>query len=141
MTDGTGFLSDAVIEENIKVTNNLLSSTGIQLNVVSTNRVTSDSWYMSKWDSTKQNAMESQYKEGGLNTLNVYYKAAIMGNERFCGYANMAEDAVWMGTRDGVVIDSGCTGGIDKTTLAHEVGKLMKDFTSFTPYCASLTII
>ncbi|GAX27963.1 hypothetical protein FisN_32Lh016 [Fistulifera solaris] len=136
MTDGTGFLSDAVLKENIRVTNKLLSSTGFQLNVVLTNRVTSDSWYMSNWDSPEQNAMERQYKEGGLNTLNVYYKAAILGNERFCGYANSAENAVSMGTRDGVVIDSGCTGGIDETTLAHEVGHWMNLLHTFDGGCS-----
>jgi hypothetical protein len=123
MTDGTGFLSDTVLAKSINEANDLLSSTGFQLNVISTNRVTSNSWYMSKWDSDEQNAKESQYKQGGLDTLNIYYKAAIMGDDRFCGYANMAEDAVWAGSKDGVVMDSGCAA--DATVLAHEVGKLM----------------
>ncbi len=123
MTNGTGFLSDAVLEENVASANKHLSSTGFRLNLISTNRVTSDSWYVSKWNTDEQKAMESQYKQGGPNTLNIYYKAAIIGNDRYCGYANLAEYAISMGTQDGIVMDSNCATA--DSVLAHEVGKFI----------------
>jgi hypothetical protein len=61
MSDGTGFLSDAVLEQSVVSANKHLLSTGFQLNLISMNRVTSDIWYMSKWNSDEQKARESQY--------------------------------------------------------------------------------
>ena len=120
MTDGTGFLTNAVLKENIKLTNELLLPTGFQLNVISTNRITHDLWYISEADSQVQNDMEIQYAEGGLDTLNIYYKAAMADGERICGYANSADDAPFAGNHDNIVMDTGCA--IRKVILAHEFG-------------------
>lgn len=110
--------------KNIEDTNGLLLSTGFQLIVTSVNRVTNDEWYMAADNATELLDMYDQLKTGGLDTLNVYYKAALGGDGvLYCGYAYLAEGAPYVGTKDGVVVDSGCAG--DKTTLAHEVGTSM----------------
>jgi hypothetical protein len=119
MNDRTGALDDSVIAENIRITNELLKSTGFQLNVVSTNRITSDLWYMAEAKSEAMMDMMDQYNQGGLNTLHIFYKMAIGDGERHCGYATLADSAVdWP---DGIVVDTHCA--VDKTTLAHEFGK------------------
>ncbi len=120
----TGFLSDETLQENIDITNQLLLSTGFQLNVVATNRVVDKIWYDSEWNTFEQKNMEKKHRKGNLKTLNVYYKAARMFGGRYCGYANLAENAKAMGKGDGIVVDTDCA--TDKTTLAHEVGKFAK---------------
>ncbi len=123
MADGTGFLSDAAIEENVRMTNELLLSSGFQLIDVSINRITDDTWYLAEWNSIAQNEMHAELKVGDLSTLNIYYKAAILEGITYCGYANLAENAIQSGNSDGIVIDTSCA--TDKTTLAHEVGKFI----------------
>jgi hypothetical protein len=123
MMNRTGHLPDAVLEESIQVTNELLLSTGFQLKVVSTKRITNDVWYLSESQSDEEMDMGHQLKQGGLDTLNIYYKAAIVDGDRVCGYANLADDAVYWPEDDGVVIDMRCA--TNKTILAHEFGTLV----------------
>ena len=119
--DGSGLLSDEMIKQNFEGANRLLSSSGFHLEIVYINRITSDAWYISEWNSVEQNYMHSQHKKGRLDTLNVYYKAAMMFEFRYCGYANLAEHAKIAGSGDGIVMDTNCA--TDETVLAHEVGK------------------
>jgi hypothetical protein len=123
MMNETGCFADAVLEESIQVTNELLLSTGFQLKVVSTNRITNDVWYFAESQSDEEMDMTHQLKQGGLDTLNIYYKAAIVDGNRVCGYANLAEDAFYWPDDDGVVVDTRCA--TNKTILAHEFGTLV----------------
>ncbi|GAX20317.1 hypothetical protein FisN_9Hh025 [Fistulifera solaris] len=130
----TGFLSDEILQENIDITNQLLLSTGFQLNVVATNRVVDKIWYDSEWNTFEQKNMEKKHRKGNLKTLNVYYKAARMFGGRYCGYANLAENAKAMGKGDGIVVDTDCA--TDKTTLAHEVGHWLNLLHTFDGGCS-----
>ena len=120
---GEGFLSDATLKQSIQVANVLLASTGFQLALKSIDRVQNDNWFQASSGSSQELEMQSQLKMGGLNTLNIYFKLAISGSSRFCGYAYLAEDATAVGNGDGVTIDINCV--LDRTTVAHEVGTLI----------------
>lgn len=117
---GEGVLSDNTLKQSIQVTNSLMSSTGFQLDVKSINRVQNDNWFQAAAGSTQEREMQAQLKKGGLNTLNIYFKMAVSGSNRFCGYAFLAEDASSVGNGDGVTVDVNCA--TDRTTVAHEVG-------------------
>lgn len=119
-TNGLGVLSNAEINKNVRATNELLLSSGFQLKVASIKRVVNNVWYTAEWNSVEQNFMHSELKQGGLNTLNVYYKAAVLGGVRYCGYANLADNAKGLGSGDALVMDTNCV--TEKTVLAHEVG-------------------
>jgi hypothetical protein len=122
-TNGDGFLSDSTLNQSIQVANSLLSSAGFQINVISINRVQNDDWFQAESGSTQERDMQARLKRGGLNTLNIYFKLAVSGSSRFCGYAYLAEDASAVGNGDGVTIDINCV--LDRTTVAHEVGTFM----------------
>jgi hypothetical protein len=119
-TNGEGFLSDSTLNQSIQLANSLLSSAGFQINVISINRAQNDNWFQAQSGSAEEREMQAQLKRGGLNTLNIYFKLAVSGSSRFCGYAYLAEDAAAVGNGDGVTIDINCA--LDRTTVAHEVG-------------------
>lgn len=117
---GEGFLSDTTLKQSIQVANGFLATTGFQLSVKAFDRVQNDDWFQAASGSTQELEMQANLKKGGLNTLNIYFKLAVSGTSRFCGYAYLAEDAASIGSRDGITIDINCA--LDRTTVAHEVG-------------------
>lgn len=144
--DGSGDVSDAMIEAQMKVLNDSYSgSTGgvatrYRFKLVETDRTANDSWYRMSPGSSGETEAKAALRKGGANTLNIYSAqpgGGLLGWATFpFWYADNPQD-------DGVVVlatslPGGGSAPYDEgDTLTHEVGHWMGLYHTFQGGCST----
>ena len=122
--DGTFYVDEPTIQEMIDKANSDLADTDIVLDVRDVDYFPNDIWFAESYQTL--NDMFAALRKGGMETLNIFVKD-IPNNHptaTTCGQASYPSSSS-LGFPDFVFINGRffrpC--GIDRTTLAHEIGK------------------
>ena len=136
-----GNIPDTQIAKQIAVLNNAYVGSGIQFNLVSTDRTTNASWYTST-GGTSESQMKNALRQGTADDLNIYSNNMGQG---LLGWATFPSSYASNPKMDGVVIlYSSVPGGTAAPynlgdTATHEVGHWMGLYHTFQGGCATNT--
>jgi len=144
-TDGTGNVSDAMINSQIQVLNDAYngstggSNTQFQFTLASTDRTVNNTWHVMTSGSTAETQAKNALRQGTADDLNIYICNPGSG---LLGYATFPSSYTSQPKKDGVVIlYSSLPGGNAVPynlgdTATHEIGHWLGLYHTFQGGCA-----
>ncbi|EIM85593.1 Metalloprotease [Stereum hirsutum FP-91666 SS1] len=143
-TASGGYLSDALIADQIDVLNADYASSGLSFSLAATTRTVNSDWFNNAGpDSSQQTAMKTSLRTGGSADLNLYSVGFTAGTGKgLLGYATFPWDYSSAAKDDGVVflfssVPGGGTANYDEgRTITHEVGHWVGLYHTFQGGCS-----
>lgn len=133
-----GDISDAIVNEQVKVLNQDFAATGWSFRLAATDRTTNVQWYRRCHEPAVEQAMKRSLRQGGADKLNVYI---CMPNNRTLGWSSLPHHYGSSPHADGVVIAAATLPGGPAVpfhqggTLTHQVGHWFGLYHTFQGGC------